>query len=81
MLALELLVSLKVAHGWVVVPIFLGIASTPLREKTSFRGPIVRPSVRPESLAFLAQVTLTDDLESDRTLHSPPPVRPSQTSW
>ena len=29
-------------------------------------------SVRPESLAFLAQVTLTDDLESDRTRsHTP----------
>ena len=48
----------------------------PRCEQTSFRGPIVRP-LCPESLAFLAQVTLTDDLESDRTRsHTPSP-----TSW
>ena len=41
-------------------------------EQTSFRGSIARP-LCPESLAFLAQVTLTDDLESDRTrLHTVP---------
>ena len=47
----------------------------PRCEQTSFRGPIVRP-LCPESLAFLAQVTLTDDLESDRTRTRRPP-----TSW